>query len=98
MTEFGQATAKSGSSKEWKAFRISNHGKSVKEEYQGHVTSSIYHFYEKLFLLKDKMNTDTGRKIAEKREKFTRAYVDEFMAEWDGKDADYEVKEHFDRG
>lgn len=29
---------------------------------------------------------------------FMRAYVDEFMAEWDGKDADYEVKEHFDRG
>lgn len=57
-----------------------------KEEYQGHVTTSVNHFYEKLFLLKDMMNTDTGKKIAEKRERFMRAYVDEFMAEWDGKD------------
>lgn len=57
-----------------------------KEEYQDHVTTSINHFYEKLFLLKDMMNTDTGRKMAEKREKFMRAYVDEFMTEWDGKD------------
>ena len=32
------------------------------------------------------MSTDTGRKIAEKRERFMREYVDEFMAEWDGKD------------
>ena len=70
----------------------------VKEEYQGYVTISVDHFYEKLFLLKDMMNTNTGKKIAEKREEFMRAYVDEFMAEWDGKDADYEVKEHFDRG
>ena len=69
-----------------------------KEEYQDHVTTSINHFYEKLFLLKDMMNTDTGRKMAEKRERFMRMYVDEFMAEWDGKDADYEIKEHFDRG
>ena len=70
----------------------------VKEEYQGYVTISVDHFYEKLFLLKDMMNTNTGKKIAEKREEFMRAYVDEFMAEWDGKDADYEVEEHFDRG
>ena len=58
----------------------------IKEEYQGHVTTSVNHFYEKLFLLKDMMNTDIGKKIAEKRERFMRAYVDEFMAEWDGKD------------
>ena len=57
-----------------------------KDEYQDHVTTSINHFYEKLFLLKDMMSTDTGRKIAEKRERFMREYVDEFMAEWDGKD------------
>lgn len=57
-----------------------------REEYQGYVTTSVNHFYEKLFLVKNMMNTDTGRKIAEKREQFMRAYVDEFMAEWDGKD------------
>lgn len=57
-----------------------------KDEYQDHVTTSINHFYEKLFLLKDMMSTDTGRKISEKRERFMREYVDEFMAEWDGKD------------
>ncbi|MBO2516278.1 MAG: hypothetical protein CW338_03245 [Clostridiales bacterium] len=57
------------------------------EEYRGHIAPSVNHFYEKLFLLKDMMNTDTGRRIAEGRDAFMRSYIDEFMLEWDGKDA-----------
>ena len=40
------------------------------------------HFYEKLFLLKDLMNTDSARKIAERREKFMTTYIEEFVLEW----------------
>lgn len=53
-----------------------------KIEYQNCTTTSINHFYEKLFLLKDLMNTDSARKIAERREKYMRAYIEEFMLEW----------------
>lgn len=53
-------------------------------DYIGSRSSSVSHFYEKLFLLKDMMNTDTARKIAEKREKFMRDYLDEFYREWEG--------------
>jgi uncharacterized protein len=47
--------------------------------------SSIAHFYEKLLLLKDNMNTKTGRKIAEGRHKFMELYLKEFFKEWKGK-------------
>jgi uncharacterized protein len=46
----------------------------------------INHFYEKLLLLKDLMNTRTGRKIAEKRHKFMKIYLDKFFEEWEGED------------
>lgn len=49
-------------------------------------SSAINHFYEKLLLLKDRMNTKTGRKFAEKRHKFMEKYLKEFYKEWDGKD------------
>lgn len=47
--------------------------------------TSINHFYEKLLLLKDLMNTETGRQIAIHRHKFMEDYLEEFYAEWDGK-------------
>ncbi len=56
----------------------------TKEEYKNSNTPSINHFYEKLLLLKDKMNTKTGRRIAAERHKFMKQYLDQFYAEWDG--------------
>lgn len=55
------------------------------EEYRNTQIPSVNHFYEKLFLLKDKMNTETGKKIATHRHKFMEKYLDEFYKEWDGK-------------
>ncbi len=56
----------------------------TKEEYKNSNTPSINHFYEKLLLLKDEMNTKTGRQIAAERHKFMKQYLDQFYAEWDG--------------
>ncbi len=53
-------------------------------QYLNNKSTSINHFYEKLLLLKDLMNTETGIKIAEKRHKFLKLYLKEFMAEWKG--------------
>lgn len=57
----------------------------TKEEYKKSEAPTINHFYEKLLLLKDKMNTKTGKRIAEQRHKFMLTYLDQFYAEWDGK-------------
>ena len=48
-------------------------------------SSSIAHFYDKLLLLKDRMNTQTGRRLAQQRHEFLENYLAEFLAEWDGK-------------
>ncbi len=53
--------------------------------YRKNQGSSLNHFYEKLFLLKDMMNTDTARRMAEKRDAYLHAFAEEFLAEWDGK-------------
>ncbi len=55
-----------------------------KEEYKNSTAPTINHFYEKLLLLKDKMNTKTGQRIAANRHKFMQQYLDQFYAEWDG--------------
>lgn len=55
-----------------------------KEEYKKSDAPTVNHFYEKLLLLKDKMNTDTGKKIAKKRHDFMVHFLAQFYAEWDG--------------
>jgi len=55
-----------------------------KEEYKASNAPTINHFYEKLLLLKDRMNTQTGRRIAADRHAFMVSYLDEFYAEWKG--------------
>ncbi len=56
----------------------------TKEEYKKNAAPTINHFYEKLLLLKDRMNTDTGRKMAERRHRFMEQYLEEFYREWEG--------------
>ncbi|HLP64103.1 HD domain-containing protein [Flavobacterium sp.] len=55
-----------------------------KEEYKNSESPTLNHFYEKLLLLKDKMNTPTGKKLAEQRHKFMEHFLAQFYAEWDG--------------
>ena len=56
-----------------------------KEEYKKAKGPTINHFYEKLLLLKDKLKTKTGKKLAEKRHAFMLEYLNHFYEEWDGK-------------
>ena len=55
------------------------------DEYRKHISTTINHFYEKLFLLKDLMNTPTAKEIAEEREEYMKSFLAQFLAEWDGK-------------
>ena len=57
----------------------------TKSEYKQSTTPTLNHFYEKLLLLKETMNTQTGRLMAEHRHIYMQAYLDEFYKEWDGK-------------
>jgi len=55
-----------------------------KEEYKKPTAPTINHFYEKLLLLRDRMNTKTGREMAEHRHKYMEDFLQEFYKEWDG--------------
>ena len=54
------------------------------EDYKKNEGHTINHFYEKLLLLKERMNTNTGKRIAEGRHKFMQSFLDQFYREWDG--------------
>lgn len=54
-------------------------------EYKNSEAPTINHFYEKLFLLKDRMNTSVARGIAEERHRFMAVFLDRFYGEWDAK-------------
>jgi uncharacterized protein len=56
----------------------------TKEEYKKSDSPTLNHFYEKLLLLKDKMNTETGKKIAQERHRFMETFLSQFYAEWEG--------------
>jgi len=58
--------------------------KMTKEEYKKSTAPTINHFYEKLLLLKDKMNTKTGKQIATNRHLFMKQFLDQFHNEWNG--------------
>jgi uncharacterized protein len=53
------------------------------EAYKAAKGPSLNHFYEKLFLLKDRMNTATGRAMAEERHRYMEEFVARFLDEWD---------------
>ena len=52
------------------------------DEYKNSNSTSINHFYEKLFLLEDLMSTETGKEMALKRTERMRSFVADFMSEW----------------
>ena len=56
----------------------------TKEEYKNSNAPTINHFYEKLLLLKEKMNTKTGKKIAENRHIYMETFLQQFYNEWEG--------------
>ena len=55
------------------------------DAYKNNKSTTINHFYEKLLLLEDLMNTKTGKKIAHARHVYMKRFLAEFFAEWDGK-------------
>ncbi|MES2064200.1 MAG: HD domain-containing protein [Bacteroidota bacterium] len=52
-----------------------------KEQYKNTTAPTINHFYEKLLLLKDKMNTQTGKQLAQQRHNFMESYLQQFYSE-----------------
>lgn len=56
----------------------------TKEEYQQSKSPTLNHFYEKLLLLKDKMNTETGKRMAQQRHNYIETFLEQFYQEWEG--------------
>ena len=64
--------------------KIAPNTRMTKEEYKKSDSPTINHFYEKLLLLKDKMNTQTGKQIAKERHRYMEGFISQFYAEWEG--------------
>lgn len=60
-------------------------GRAIHDPTGADQTSTIQHFYDKLLLLKDLMNTATGRHLAQRRHSFMCVFLEQFYGEWDGK-------------
>ena len=56
------------------------------EAYKNSKSATVNHFYEKLLLLKDRMNTETAKRIADQRHKVMEDFLSQFMLEWEGAD------------
>lgn len=54
------------------------------EDYKKNTNPTLNHFYEKLLLLKEMMNTEEGKKMAEQRHEYMETFLQQFYAEWDG--------------
>ena len=54
----------------------------TEEQYKKAKSTQIDHFYEKLLLIKDRLNTETARKLAEPRHKFIEKFLEQFLNEW----------------
>ncbi|MCA0131384.1 HD domain-containing protein [Winogradskyella alexanderae] len=64
---------------------ISPNPNMTKEEYKASNAPTLNHFYEKLLLIKDQMNTKTGKRLASERHKYMEGFLDQFYREWNGK-------------
>ena len=64
--------------------KIAPSSNMTKDEYKKNDSPTINHFYEKLLLLKDKMNTATGKQIAQERHRYMEGFLAQFYAEWEG--------------
>jgi uncharacterized protein len=64
--------------------QIAPNTKMTKEEYKNNHAPTLNHFYEKLLLLKDKMNTPSGKQIAKERHRYMEGFLSQFYAEWEG--------------
>jgi uncharacterized protein len=62
-----------------------SHGRAMHDPDGSDRSSSIAHFYDKLLLLKDRMNTETGHRLAQHRHAYLEYFLAEFLSEWDGK-------------
>ena len=56
----------------------------TKDQYKASTAPTINHFHEKLLLLKDRMNTETGKNLAAERHRFMEMFLAQFYAEWEG--------------
>ncbi|MFO1444709.1 HD domain-containing protein [Bacillus sp. Bva_UNVM-123] len=56
----------------------------TEDEYRNGKSTSVHHFYEKLLKLKDKLNTNTAKKMAEERHQWMEKFLEQFFYEWNG--------------